>query len=110
MYNFYIYKHVLYRWYRAPELLCESPHYGKGVDIWSIGCIFAELLIHDAFFRGDNPQHQLEVIVSKLGCVCERIYIYVYISIYIYLYIYICVCIFVCVYMYMYILIYDVLF
>ena len=64
------------RWYRAPELLCESPHYGKGVDIWSVGCIFAELLIHDAFFRGENPQHQLEVIVSKIGekvgvCVCS---------------------------------------
>ena len=56
-----------FRWYRAPELLCESPHYGKGVDIWSVGCIFAELLIHDAFFRGENPQHQLEVIVSKIG-------------------------------------------
>ena len=58
-----------YRWYRAPELLCESPHYGKGVDIWSVGCIFAELLIHDAFFRGENPQHQLEVIVMKIGTV-----------------------------------------
>ena len=56
-----------FRWYRAPELLCESPHYGKGVDIWSVGCIFAELLIHDAFFRGENPQHQLEVIVMKIG-------------------------------------------
>lgn len=33
-----------------------------------MGCIFAELLIHEPFFRGDNPQHQLEVITSKLGC------------------------------------------
>jgi serine/threonine protein kinase len=38
------------------------------VDIWSVGCIFAELIIHEPFFRGDNPQHQLEIIVSKLGC------------------------------------------
>jgi serine/threonine protein kinase len=74
-YNDIDYNHFSIRWYRAPELLCESPHYGKGVDIWSIGCIFAELLIHDAFFRGDNPQHQLEVIVSKLGYA----YIYIYI-------------------------------
>ena len=44
------------RWYRAPELLCEAAHYGKGIDIWSVGCIFAELLTHEAFFRGDNPQ------------------------------------------------------
>ena len=35
-----------------------------------MGCIFAELLIHDAFFRGENPQHQLEVIVMKIGT-CE---------------------------------------
>ena len=61
-------EYVVTRWYRAPELLCESPYYGKGVDIWSVGCIFAELLTHEAFFRGDNPQHQLEVIVAKLGC------------------------------------------
>jgi serine/threonine protein kinase len=33
-----------------------------------VGCIFAELLTHEAFFRGENPQHQLEVIVSKIGC------------------------------------------
>lgn len=61
-------EYVVTRWYRAPELLCECPYYGKGVDIWSVGCIFAELLTHEAFFRGDNPQHQLEVIVSRLGC------------------------------------------
>eukprot|EP00602_Paraphysomonas_sp_CaronLab_P006791 CAMPEP_0185017846 /NCGR_PEP_ID=MMETSP1103-20130426/725_1 /TAXON_ID=36769 /ORGANISM="Paraphysomonas bandaiensis, Strain Caron Lab Isolate" /LENGTH=344 /DNA_ID=CAMNT_0027547439 /DNA_START=308 /DNA_END=1342 /DNA_ORIENTATION=+ len=61
-------EYVQTRWYRAPELLCESPHYGRPVDIWGVGCIFAELLTHEACFRGDNPPHQLEVIVSKLGC------------------------------------------
>jgi serine/threonine protein kinase len=61
-------EYVVTRWYRAPELLCETNHYGKGVDIWSVGCIFAELLTHQAFFRGENPQHQLEIIVSKIGC------------------------------------------
>jgi serine/threonine protein kinase len=61
-------EYVVTRWYRAPELLCETTHYGKGVDIWSVGCIFAELLVHQAFFRGENPQHQLEIIVSKIGC------------------------------------------
>ena len=61
-------EYVVTRWYRAPELLCEVDHYGKAVDIWGVGCIFAELLIHDAFFQGTNPQHQLEAIVSKIGC------------------------------------------
>jgi hypothetical protein len=32
------------------------------------GCIFAELLTHEAVFQGENPQNQLELIVSKLGC------------------------------------------
>jgi hypothetical protein len=31
-------------------------------------CIFAELISHDAFFQGENPQNQLEVITAKLGC------------------------------------------
>ena len=64
------------------------------MDIWSVGCIFAELLIHDAFFRGENPQHQLEVIVMKIGtcrgagvCVRENERDFVYT---------VCMCIYVC--------------
>lgn len=60
--------YVVTRWYRSPEILCSSPYYGKGCDVWSVGCIFAELLIHEPFFRGENPQHQLQVIVQKIGC------------------------------------------
>ncbi len=60
-------EYVVTRWYRAPELLCLAP-YGKAVDMWSVGCIFAELLTQSVFFRGDNPAHQLELIISKLGC------------------------------------------
>ncbi|CAM9113862.1 unnamed protein product, partial [Ectocarpus fasciculatus] len=61
-------EYVVTRWYRPPELLCESPHYGKAVDVWAVGCIFGELLRHEALFQGESPQNQLEVIVSKLGC------------------------------------------
>ena len=61
-------EYVVTRWYRAPELLCECEHYGKSVDIWSIGCIFAELILHAPFFKGDNPEHQLMQIVKKVGC------------------------------------------
>jgi serine/threonine protein kinase len=55
------------RWYRAPELLLDSSTYGKAVDIWSVGCIFAEMLCRKPFFQGKNPHHQLSVIVDKLG-------------------------------------------
>jgi serine/threonine protein kinase len=61
-------EYVVSRWYRAPELLYEHPHYGKPVDIWAAGCIFAELILKEPIFRGENPQHQLELIVAKLGC------------------------------------------
>ena len=37
-------EYVVTRWYRAPELLCDNVSYGKAVDVWSIGCIFAEIL------------------------------------------------------------------
>eukprot|EP01035_Chromulina_nebulosa_P028322 gene28322-37376_t len=49
-----------------PQALTDT--YGKAVDVWSVGCIFAELLLHKPFLRGDNPRHQLEIIVSRLGC------------------------------------------
>ena len=37
-------KHVVTRWYRAPEVILMNQMYGYSIDIWSIGCIFAELL------------------------------------------------------------------
>ena len=36
-------EYVVTRWYRAPELLVENQMYDSGIDIWSVGCIFAEL-------------------------------------------------------------------
>lgn len=37
-------KHVVTRWYRAPEVILMSDFYSYAIDIWSLGCIFAELL------------------------------------------------------------------
>ncbi len=36
--------HVVTRWYRAPELILLEKDYGPGIDVWSVGCIYAELL------------------------------------------------------------------
>lgn len=60
-------EYVVTRWYRAPELLCDSCYYGKTVDIWSVGCIFAEMINRKPFFQGNNPLNQLETIISKMG-------------------------------------------
>ncbi len=36
--------HVQTRWYRAPEIILLEKDYGPGIDIWAVGCIFAELM------------------------------------------------------------------
>ncbi|KAL0464165.1 UNVERIFIED_CONTAM: Mitogen-activated protein kinase [Sesamum latifolium] len=56
------------RWYRAPEL-CGAffAKYTPGIDIWSIGCIFAEMLTKRPLFRGKNVVHQLDLITDLLG-------------------------------------------
>merc|ERR1711972_670566 len=60
-------EYVCTRWYRAPEVLCSWIDYTKAIDIWSIGCIFAEMLGRKPFFPGPNTQHQLQLIISFLG-------------------------------------------
>jgi serine/threonine protein kinase len=55
------------RWYRAPELLCGAEIYTEAVDMWSIGCIFAELLLRHPFLPGDDTENQLELIVNCFG-------------------------------------------
>ncbi|XP_009791183.1 mitogen-activated protein kinase 9-like [Nicotiana tabacum] len=60
--------YVATRWYRAPEL-CGSffSKYTPAVDIWSLGCIFAEMLTGKPLFPGKNAVHQLDVITDLLG-------------------------------------------
>lgn len=55
------------RWYRPPEILLNWEGYDKSVDIWSIGCIFAELLDRKVLFPGNNSDEQLELILTILG-------------------------------------------
>eukprot|EP01094_Clydonella_sp_ATCC50884_P017496 TRINITY_DN3061_c0_g1_i1.p1 TRINITY_DN3061_c0_g1~~TRINITY_DN3061_c0_g1_i1.p1 ORF type:complete len:210 (-),score=26.45 TRINITY_DN3061_c0_g1_i1:261-890(-) len=55
-------------WYRAPELLLRSKHYTRAVDMWSIGCIFGELLQLSPLFRGHKTvEDQLECIFRLMG-------------------------------------------
>jgi len=58
---------VVTRWYRAPELLLGARYYGRGVDMWSVGCIFAELMLRVPYFAGDNEIDQLSKIFGALG-------------------------------------------
>lgn len=60
-------EYVVTRWYRAPELLCDNVSYGKAVDVWSIGCIFAEILVRKPLLQGKDYMHQLKLITKLLG-------------------------------------------
>ncbi|GLJ52140.1 hypothetical protein SUGI_1109260 [Cryptomeria japonica] len=60
------------RWYRAPELLYGATVYGKEVDLWSLGCIFGELLILEPLFPGTSDVDQLSRLVRVLGSPTEE--------------------------------------
>ncbi|KAF4129950.1 Cyclin C-terminal domain-containing protein [Phytophthora infestans] len=58
---------VVTRWYRAPELLMGVVEYSSAVDMWSVGCIFAEMIRGEALFTGVSEIDQLFQIFSKLS-------------------------------------------
>ena len=63
---------VCTRWYRAPELLYGSNRYSFDVDIWSVGCIIAEMDQIRPLFRGNSDIEQLCVVIKSLGPPDER--------------------------------------
>jgi len=60
-------EYVVTRWYRAPEIMLACQEYSFPVDVWSVGCIFAELLRRKPYFPGENYTDQLSIITEKLG-------------------------------------------
>ena len=58
---------VVTRWYRPPELLLGSHHYGPAIDMWGAGCILAEMYIRKPLLGGDSDLHQLELINRLCG-------------------------------------------
>lgn len=66
-------EYVATRWYRAPELMLSLHHYSLAIDLWSVGCIFGEMLGRRHMFPGKNYVHQLQLILSVLGTPPESI-------------------------------------
>ncbi|CAM9374428.1 unnamed protein product, partial [Ectocarpus fasciculatus] len=60
-------EYVVTRWYRAPEIMLGCHEYSKAIDVWSVGCIFAELMLRRPFFPGDHYIDQLKIICNKMG-------------------------------------------
>jgi len=63
----YMTEYVVTRWYRAPELLLSCTEYTTAIDVWSVGCIFAELLGRKPLFPGKDYIHQLNLITKVIG-------------------------------------------
>ncbi|XP_060805097.1 cyclin-dependent kinase-like 4 [Amyelois transitella] len=64
--------YVATRWYRAPELLVGDTMYSTPVDVWAIGCVFAELLSSEALWPGKSDLDQLYLIRKTLGDLLPR--------------------------------------
>mmetsp|Transcript_68102 Transcript_68102/g.215549 ORF Transcript_68102/g.215549 Transcript_68102/m.215549 type:complete len:344 (-) Transcript_68102:219-1250(-) len=61
-------------WYRAPELLYGARFYGQSVDIWSMGCIVAELFLRHPLFQGSGEWDMLTKVFEKRGTPTEEVW------------------------------------
>ncbi len=62
---------AILRWYRAPELLFGANYYSGAIDMWSVGCIFAEIILRSPLFPGESDLNQLAKIFNLLGTPSE---------------------------------------
>eukprot|EP00043_Microstomoeca_roanoka_P011452 m.107863 g.107863 ORF g.107863 m.107863 type:complete len:383 (-) comp15200_c0_seq2:699-1847(-) len=60
-------EYVATRWYRAPEIMLNSRAYTKAIDVWSVGCILAEMLGNKPLFPGNHYLNQLRRIFEIIG-------------------------------------------
>ncbi|XP_004599698.2 mitogen-activated protein kinase 7 [Ochotona princeps] len=65
--QYFMTEYVATRWYRAPELMLSLHEYTQAIDLWSVGCIFGEMLARRQLFPGKNYVHQLQLIMTVLG-------------------------------------------
>lgn len=62
---------VITRWYRPPELFYGARHYSGAVDVWSVGCVFAELIIRMPYMASDTEAGQIGKISQAIGTPTE---------------------------------------
>lgn len=65
---------VVTLWYRAPEVLLGSRHYSTAIDMWSVGCIFAEMAMRSPLFPGDSEIDEIFRIFRTLGTPSDEIW------------------------------------
>ncbi len=69
---------VVTQYYRAPEILMGSRHYSNAIDIWSVGCIFAELLGRRILFQAQSPIQQVFTYAHVQCSICRQNLAYSY--------------------------------
>ncbi|KAF8313859.1 Pkinase-domain-containing protein [Clavulina sp. PMI_390] len=65
---------VVTLWYRAPELLLGETSYSTAVDLWSVGCIFGELILNEPIFQAKGEMEMISMIFKLLGPPTEEIW------------------------------------
>ena len=70
--NYFMTQYVATRWYRAPEIMLSLVEYGTAVDMWSVGCIFAEMLGRKPFFPGKFCGH-FSITSKCFGPSCSKL-------------------------------------
>jgi len=65
--DFKLTEYVVTRWYRAPEVMCSCQEYDKKIDVWSVGCIMAELHAREPIFPGNDYIQQMNLIFDVVG-------------------------------------------
>ena len=55
------------KWYKAPEIIFGNKHYDKSVDIWSFGCLMAEMFLLEPLFPGSTDFEMINLIFSFIG-------------------------------------------
>ena len=65
--------YIATRWYRAPEVILSWRKYTAAIDVWSVGCILAELVIRKPLLPATSEEEQLSMITKLLGNPSEKL-------------------------------------
>lgn len=66
-------EYVATRWYRAPEIMLNSKAYTQSIDVWSVGCIMAEMIGNRPLFPGKHYLNQLSLILNVVGSPSDEV-------------------------------------
>lgn len=65
--------YIATRWYRAPEVILSWKKYSTSIDVWSVGCILAELLTRKPLLPATSEEEQIQIITDLLGNPSEEL-------------------------------------